>query len=300
VKLVGELARIVLAKIATNKLVLPVMPKVAQDCLATLRDPRFQQRKFTSALEREPLLAASVLKNAMSAAHAGAAVKTLDQAVSALGMDKLKSLIVEFMTRQLFQSSNPRIQAATKHVWEHSLAVATLARDIAAMTTGANSDTCYLAGLLHDVGKPVLAAMMLEAEKMLSNKSGGGPACSTAGAGAKVQDKPSWVDAELWTSTIEQGHRQVGTALAKEWKLPDDVTAGIRDCTQYDTANPGGAANVVRFANALAKREGFATGPFAVDEVEARIEVGRSMIGADQAMIERIVAGLAERVAQEA
>jgi putative nucleotidyltransferase with HDIG domain len=282
VKLVGELARIVLAKIAQNKLVLPVMPKVAQDCLNTLHDPRFQQRKFTSSLEREPLLAASVLKNAMSAAHAGASVKTLDQAVSALGMDKLKSLIIEFMSRQLFKSSNPRIQAATKHVWEHSLAVATLARDIAAMTTGANSDTCYLAGLLHDVGKPVLAAMMLEAEKILS------------------KDKTGWVDAELWSATIEQGHRQVGTALAKEWKLPDDVTAGIRDCTEYDTANPGGAANVVRLANALAKREGFATGPFEAADVEARIEAGSTMIGADQAEIAKLVTGLAERVTESA
>lgn len=280
VKLVGELARIVLAKIATNKLVLPVMPKVANDCLTTLQDPRYQQRKLTAALEREPLLAASVLRSAMSAAHAGASVKTLDQAVSALGMDKLKSLIIEFMTRQLFQSSNPKIQAATKHVWEHSVAVATLSRDIAAMTTGANSDTCYLAGLLHDVGKPVLAAMMLEAEKLLA--------------------KDNWVDVELWTSTIEQAHREVGTALAKHWKLPDDVTAGIRDCTDYDTANPGGAANVVRFANALAKREGFATGPFELDQVEERISAGREMIGGDPAEIDRLVAGLAERVAQTA
>ena len=279
-KLVGELGRIVLGRIASGKLVLPVMPEVAQRCLATIRDPKFMQSKLTADLEREPLLAALIMRTAMSAANAGTNVRTLDQAVSAIGQQRLKSLIVEFMTRELFRSPNPRIQAAVKNVWQHSVAVAVLARDIAALTTGANSDVCYLAGLLHDVGKPVLAAMMLEAEKVLS------------------KDKPGWVDVELWRSTIETAHRQVGTALAKEWKLPEDVTAGIRDCTEYDTANPGGAANVVRFANALAKREGFATGPFDPADVEGRIEAGGIMIGADQAVIERLVTGLAERVAQ--
>jgi hypothetical protein len=57
---------------------------------------------------------------------------------------------------------------------------------------------------------------------------------------------------------------------------------------------------VVRFANALAKRGGFATGPFDLEELEARIEVGRSMIGADDAEIQLLVSGLAERVAQAA
>lgn len=281
-KLVGELGRIVLGRIASGRLVLPVMPAVAQNCLAILKDPKFNQKKFTSELEREPLLAASVLRNAMSAANAAAGVKTLDQAVGALGMQKLKSLLVEFMTRELFRSSDKRIQEATKKVWDHSVAVAVLARDIAALTTGANSDTCYLAGLLHDVGKPILAAMLLEAEKMLA------------------KDKPGWLDISIWTSTIEQTHRKVGVALATEWKLPEEVTAGIRDCSEYDTANRTGAANVVRFANALAKREGYTTGPVDASDIDALIMIGRSMIGADDAVIDRLAAGLAERVAQAA
>jgi putative nucleotidyltransferase with HDIG domain len=279
-KLVGELGRIVLGRIASGRLVLPVMPEVAQKCLALVRDPKFQQKKLTSELEREPLLAASILRSSMTAADGGGSVKTLDQAVSSLGIAKLKSLLVEFMTREMFRSNDKRIQAATTKVWEHSVAVAVLARDIAALTSGANSDTCYLAGLLHDVGKPILVAMLLEAEKKLS------------------KDKSGWLDIEIWTSTVEQVHRKVGTALAVEWQLPEEVTAGIRDCTEYDTANRGSAANVVRFANALAKREGYATGPVDAADLDALITTGRSLIGADDAVIERLVAGLAERVAQ--
>jgi putative nucleotidyltransferase with HDIG domain len=277
-KLVGELGRIVLGRIASGRLVLPVMPEVAQRCLTTIRDPKFMQSKLTSELEREPLLAASILRTAMSAANAGANVKTLDQAVSAIGQVKLKSLIVEFMTRELFRSANPRIQAAVKNVWQHSVAVAVLARDIAALTSGVNSDACYLAGLLHDVGKPVLAAMLLEAERMLG------------------KDRPNWLDIGVWTSTIDTTHRKVGVALATEWKLPEEVISAIRDCSEYDAANRNGPANVVRFANALAKREGFTTGRVDAGEIDAMIMIGRSMLGADDDVIARMVEGLADRV----
>src|SRR5450432_1552307 len=167
-RLIGELGRIVLDRIASNRLILPVMPAVAQKCLGLLDDPRFQQKKLTGELERDPLLAASILRNSMTAANStGGGVKTLDQAVACLGMEKLKALFIEFMTRELFRSTDKRIQAATAKVWEHSIAVALLSRDIAALTSGTNSDTCYLAGLLHDVGKPIIVAMLLEAEKQL-------------------------------------------------------------------------------------------------------------------------------------
>jgi putative nucleotidyltransferase with HDIG domain len=281
-KLVGELGRIVLGRISAGRLVLPVMPAVAQSCLAILQDPNFPQKKFTATLEREPLLAASVLRSAMSAANANANVKTLDQAVSALGVQKLKAQLVEFMTRELFKSTDSRIQSATKKVWEHSVAVATLARELAAMTTGANSDTCYLAGLLHDVGKPILAAMLLDAERKLGKAKSG------------------WLDITVWTSTIESGHRKVGLALAKEWKLPEEVTSGISDCSEYDSENRVSAANVVRFANALAKREGFTTTAVDPADIDALIMIGRSMLGIEDDVIAKVVAGLAERVAQAA
>ena len=110
------------------------------------------------------------------------------------------------------------------------IAVATLSRDIAAMTTGANSDTCYLAGLLHDVGKPVLAAMMLEAEKMLA------------------KDKPGWVDAELWSTTIEKAHRRDTAEESRATILPFfwDVVA-----KRGQVFGDRGVKNVARVTNPI-------------------------------------------------
>jgi hypothetical protein len=125
----------------------------------------------------------------------------------------------------------------------------------------------------------VIAAMLLEAERMLG------------------RSQPGWIPVDVWSNVVQTGHRKVGVAIATEWKLPEEVTAGIRDCGDYDSANRGSGANVVRFANALAKREGFTTGPIDAADVDAMIMVGRSMIGADDALITRLTNGIAERVA---
>lgn len=280
-KLVAELEKILLGRIASGRLVLPLMPEVATKCMAILREPNFQQSKLVAQIERDPLLAAMVMRTALAAINGGGGIKHVDQAVGRIGAQKLKTLIVEYMARELFRSNDARIREASKKVWEHSLAVAHLARDISALTGGSDSDACYLAGLLHDVGKPVVAAMLLEAEQQLS-RGGSGSA--------------GWIGPDVWSTAVENMHRKVGVAISSEWKLPEEVAAGIRDCSDYDGSNRQGTANVVRFANALAKREGFTTGPIDAADIDALIMVGRSMLGTDDAVLTRLASGLSERV----
>ena len=283
-ELATKLETIVLDRIAHNRLVLPVVPDVATRCMTILKEPEFPQRKLVQQIEADPLFAAQIMRSALSAIHGGGgAIRGVDQAVTRLGQQKLKVLVVEYMAHQLFRSSDPRIEAAAKKVWDHSIAVAMLARDIVALTGGVDgdADVAYLAGLLHDVGKPVVAAMLLEVERQAD----------------KSRSSVSWLTDGVWQSTIDAMHRKVGVAIAKEWRLPDEVAAAIRDCSDYDAATRNGVANVVRFANALAKREGFAAGTFDAGEADALIMVGRSMIGADDELIVRLAAGLSERVA---
>jgi putative nucleotidyltransferase with HDIG domain len=273
-----KIQKIVIAKIETGKLSLPAMPQVAAECLELLRDRDFSQRKLVARIETEPLLAALLIRNASSAAYAGAVpVTTLDQAVTRIGAQRIKAVIVEYASRELFQSREPKISAECRRVWDHSIAVAQLSRDLGALTGGAAGDTCYLAGLLHDVGKPIVAAMLLEAER-------------------GVKAGSSWIDPAAWTSTIDAVHRQVGVAVATQWKLPPEIASAIRDCNDYDTDQRDGIANIVRLANALAKRCGYTTGPVDESDLEALIMIGRSMIGTSDDVIDRLTAGLKDRL----
>lgn len=278
-KFASELERIVLGRIEANRLVVPAMPVVATKCLQTLRDPDFATKKLVSQIESDPVLAALVLRHANSASH-GSGVKQLDQAVSRLGAQRMKTIVTEYASHELFQSNDKRIAEANRKIWEHSLAVATLSRDLAAFSGNSEGDTCYLGGLLHDVGKPVLASMMLEAERRLG------------------MGRSGWIDSDTWVQTVTGAHRRVGTAVATQWNLPNEVTTAIRDCSDYDPGERGCAANVVRLANAVAKRNGFVTGPIDADDVEAMIMVGRSMLAVDEEVLTRLGAGLKSRVAQ--
>ncbi len=275
----AELERIVLARIEANRLVIPAMPAVATKCLQTLRDPDFQIKKLVGQIESDPLLAALILRNANAAAH-GSTVKLLEQAVSRLGAQRMKNIVLEYASHELFQSNDKRIAEANRRIWEHSVAVALLARDLAAFAGNAEGDACYLGGLLHDVGKPVLASMMLEAERKLG------------------MGRAGWIDSTTWQHTVTQSHRKVGTAVATSWNLPGEVTSAVRDCSDYDANERGCPANIVRLANAIAKREGYATDSIDPDDVEAMIMVGRSMMSIDEDVITRLAGGLKQRVAQ--
>jgi len=278
-KLGSELERIVLERIANNRLVLPAMPSVPQRCLDILRDPDFNVRKLVKELEAEPVLALLVVRAANAATYGrGNSSQALDQAVVRIGARQLKTLITEYAVNELFESSNRQLKEASRKVWEHSVVVALLARDIAALIGNIEPDTCYLAGLLHDIGKPVLGALLLEVDRKLGRAT------------------PGWIDLPAWTQIIEGYHRKVGVAVATEWKLPEQITAAIRDCSDYDGADRTSVGNVVRLANALAKREGYTTGPIDAADIEAMIMVGMSMLGGDNTVVDRLVNNIASRL----
>ena len=87
--------------------------------------------------------------------------------------------------------------------WGFALAAAKLSRGLGQLA-GLDSDACYLAGLLHDVGRlPVLAA--LQQRDIL------------------ISPEPDSV-AEVILETL---HRGVGLQIAEEWRLPSLVKDAI-------------------------------------------------------------------------
>lgn len=279
-KLAAELEAILVRRIQADQLVLPTMPVVAAQALDLLRHPDVGAREIAQLLEKDPVIAARALRLATSAAFAGSRKLSLQEAVARLGTKAVRALLVEASTRRIFTSRNPVINEQLTQLWEHSVAVGLIARDVLAVTGGADSEAAYLAGLLHDVGKPIVATMLLEVERNLS----------------EVHQR-NWIDSGEWLEVVTRVHRPVGVALAEKWQLPGVISACIRDVAEYDQLNRANLANPVCFGNALAKKAGLAGGPVDEDDVDALVMIGRSLLGVSDDVIRTLTKGLGERVA---
>jgi putative nucleotidyltransferase with HDIG domain len=281
-KVGGKLREIITRRIAENRLQIPSMPVVALRALEIMRDPNAKFSEIAATVEKDPMIASRLLRIVNSPAFgARTTITSMEAAVSRLGLKPLKLLLIEQSAREVFVSRNRRIREAFRGIWEHCLAVGMLARDVAASVKGgADRDAAYLAGLFHDVGKPVVGALLLEAERSLVDEL----------------DEPFMTDS-LWLKVVSSSHREVGATLAKNWNLPASAVDAIGGLEAYDDdAGAGSCTNLVRYANALTKREGLYVGDVDSEALIGVISQGRHVLGVDDNMEDQLIANLRERV----
>jgi putative nucleotidyltransferase with HDIG domain len=280
-RLAAQMESIILTRLAADRLVLPALPAAALKCIRLLKDPDLSLKTAAAAIEHDPVLTASLIRLCNSAALATREpVRSVLAAVTKLGTAKLKTFLFEASANQLFESRDERIARGCRALWEHSVAVAILAKDVVAFANAGDPDDAYLGGLLHDVGKPVVASLMLQAERAATHQ----------------KTHAVWIDSARWTRVIASAHRKVGVAIASKWELPQTVARCVQSCDDYDATNRLSPVNAVRFANALAKREGIYLGNVDASDNDALIMIGCSLLGLDSSMVDRLVKELHTRV----
>ena len=267
-----KLKDIILQKVQDNALELPTYPKVASFAQRQLQNPEVKLQEVSQTLERDPLLAAQILKQANSPLYGGSMeIKSLNQALSRMGIRAVVNVLRTAVVRTIFMSRRPEVQKVFQVMWNHSLAVAHIARDVLGIAGAKDADPAYLAGLLHDVGKPTAAAFLLDFENSLPR-----------------HEAMNWVDENQWLAIIQDIHHPISLAIAKKWKLPAAVVSVLESAKEYDVSDRVSAANAVRFANALAKQLGIYAGFFDSGEIATQIMVGRSLLGLEEDTVEKL------------
>lgn len=191
---------------------LPSLPHVLIKLLQACRDDRVCFDTITDIINKDVALCAKVIAVANSPVYGHVRHhNNLKHILLALGLDTIKSIAITASVQQFFSRySNKKIHFL-KQFWRHTLACATIARSLARLTSYKYIDEAYIAGLLHDVGKLVLA-----------NHAGADYTDLIHGA------HPADELLALEKENFNIGHDALGANLLSRWGVNDAICDAVR------------------------------------------------------------------------
>jgi HD-like signal output (HDOD) protein len=139
----------------------PMLPEVASRAFELARDPEVSAREMAALIETDQSLAGHVMRIANSVAYTPLAnLVSLQQAIARLGMNVISEIaLTAALGSKLFHT--PGYEAYVEYNWQHALATSLWAREIA-RHANIEPGICFLAGLLHSIGRPAVLQTLLE------------------------------------------------------------------------------------------------------------------------------------------
>lgn len=141
---------------------IPSLPTLYNEITAALQQESPSLDQIARIISKDVAMAAKILQLSNSAfVGSSGRVSSLVHALSLIGTETVRTLVLSVHVFSQFDGK-PQIRASLSALWEHSVAVASLAQRIAGRENCAKAmvEQSFTAGLLHDVGKVVLLAEM--------------------------------------------------------------------------------------------------------------------------------------------
>ncbi len=221
------------------------LPEVAVRVIEVVEAPDSTASQLHEVMKHDPTLTTRVLKVVNSAFYGlPGQVADVKRAIILLGQYEVRNIAVSTSVGQMF--TGPKIPNLfdAKDLWRHSLAVALAARKVPDPKDKSPSrDEMFLAGLLHDLG--------LIVERQLFQKELA-EVCRRAHAG---EEDFLALEREIIGAT----HEDFGHALARKWRLPQNLRAGISGHHYPETLPEESQqlARILRCVDSFCCQEGF-------------------------------------------
>jgi putative nucleotidyltransferase with HDIG domain len=244
----------VLERLAAGSLALPVLPRAAQEAYLAASDARTDASRLAALIERDQSICAHLLRIANSPMYAQAQrISSVRQAVVRLGL----TVVAEIAMSVALKSPAfcvPGWETELSTLFSHAFATGIFAKQIARLK-GLNPEECFLAGLLHDLGRPVLFQALVD------------------GAVSLEIEPPR----ELVAALVEELHSVVGRDLSLQWSLPPSVVHAI--ARHHDRRSVAPITMAVRLADQLAEHA-FSGAPLEADDLVKSLDLHQEQIAA--------------------
>ncbi|MDR2368478.1 MAG: HDOD domain-containing protein [Deltaproteobacteria bacterium] len=218
---------------------LPTVPGIVAKISRMVENPETSAAEVGRLISQDQVLSAKVLRMANSAFFGmSRKISSISQALVILGFEVVKGLV---LTSSVFDM----IQKSMTGLWEHSIGCAAASGAVATLLGREDAEEILVAGLLHDLGKVVLALNLPDEMRLILNKVASGDIL--------------FYEAE--NQLLDFDHSELGQWLAEHWNLPESLAEPMRLHHRPEKAviKPECTA-IVHIADIIVRAKGFGNG----------------------------------------
>lgn len=189
---------------------LPTLPTVLLTINKLLTNPRTSAYEVGNAITNDQVIASKVLKLVNSAFYGfPGRVNTITHAIVILGFSTVKNIVLTTSILGAFDTKKSIGNFELMSFWRHSVATGSIARLIAKETGFRGDEEAFIGGLLHDLGKLVLALHAPDDFK----------AC------LELASQQGCLFYEAEKQLLGVTHTDLGGWLQGRWNLPPDIAS---------------------------------------------------------------------------
>ena len=204
---------------------LPTLPNIVTKVNNLLQDPDTSIKELGNTVKTDQAMVTKILRLVNSTFYGfRSKIRNIPHAIIILGFNNVRNALVSVSIIKTFSEKRTFKGFEIKDFWRHSVAVAVTSRYLGEQSRLDSPDDCFVAGLLHDIGKLVLSQYFTESFGQVWK--------SVKGNGL------SFYEAEK--KLLPVSHAQIGGHLAKKWQFP----VSLIDSITYHHAISKGVSNL--------------------------------------------------------
>jgi len=138
-------------------------------------------------------------------------INSVNQAIVVLGFNTVRNLVLSCSVFDVFWKGDGSTRFSMFEFWKHSIGCAAVAKIIGSRVGVHQFEDAFIAGLLHDVGKIVLARYFRDDFLMI----------------LRIVQEKNMLFKEVEKQILGFTHAEIGGYLAKKWNLPGNLIEGI-------------------------------------------------------------------------
>jgi two-component system, cell cycle response regulator len=223
----------------------PTLPEIVEEVLERLASRSVNQYEIIGLIESKEKVAEALLKMLNQAMFGETKLNTLSELVDMLGLPRMRYALLAYGLNRFctdtYLARRHTTGLSAKITWEHAIAVAYIALELAKKIKYPRLEEVLLGGLIHDIGRQIL---MLNRPEEYGELLG-----SVYG---EVVDIIAQERTKLGVS-----HEHVGVMLSGHWQLPKSISDVIEYHHSAETASDNQILiHLISLANQIAVGEG--------------------------------------------